>query len=69
MLQSSEVGSVTFYWKLVNESAKIQIPKVTNASLKQRCRDAGVTHVSVMIDGDLTSNWITIDETSKYVVT
>ena len=69
VLQSSEVGSVTFYWKLVNKSADIQIPKVANASLKQRCRDAGVTHVSIMIDGDLNSNWITIDETGKYVVT
>ena len=69
VLQSSKVGSVTFYWKLIDKSAKIQIPEVANASLKQRCRDAGVTHVSVMIDGDLNSNWITIDETSKYVVT
>ena len=68
VLKSSEVGSVTFYWKLINKSAKIQIPKVANALLKQRCRDAGITYVGVMINDDLNSNWITIDETGKFVV-
>ena len=61
VLKSSEVGSVIFYWKLINKGAKIQIPKVTSALLKKRCKNAGVTYVGVMIDGDL--NWITIDET------
>ena len=65
VLQSSEVGSVTFYWKLVNKSAEIRIPKVVNALLIKRCRNAGVTNVGVMIDGDL--NWIAIDETGMYL--
>ena len=61
ILQSSEVGSVIFYWKLINKGAEIQIPKVTSALLKKRCRNAGVTNVGLIIDGDL--KWITIDET------
>ena len=58
VLQSAEVGSVTFYWKLVNNNKAIQIPIVTNTSLIRKCRDAGLTHVGVMIDGNL--NWTEI---------
>ena len=53
VLQSAEVGSVTFYWKLVNYVA-IQIPIVTNTSLIRKCRAAGLTHVGIMIDGNLS---------------
>ena len=60
VLDSTEVGSVTFYWKLVSKNVEIQIPEVVNASLTKECNNAGLTHVGIMIDGNL--NWTTIDE-------
>ena len=60
VLDSSKVGSVTFYWKLVNESVGFKIPDVADALLIKRCKIAGLTHVGIMIDGNL--NWRAIDE-------
>ena len=60
LLDSTEVGSVTFYWKLVNKGVGIQIPEVVNALQIKGCKNAGLTHVGVMVDGIL--NWTTIDE-------
>ena len=67
VLDSTEVGSVTFYWKLVNKDVRIQIPEVVNVSLIKGCRNAGLTHVGVMIDGKL--NWATFDEMGMYITT
>ena len=64
VLDSSEVGSVTFYWRLVNKSVGIQFPEVANASLIKGCKNAGLTHVGIMIDDNL--NWATIDEIGMY---
>ena len=58
VLDSTEVGSVTFYWKLVSKGVGIQIPKAADASLIKGCQNAGLTHVGIMIDGHL--NWTTI---------
>ena len=60
VLDSTEVGSVTFYWKLVNKGATIQIPKAADDLQIEGCKNAGLTHVGVMVDGIL--NWTTIDE-------
>ena len=65
VLDSTEVGSVTFYWKLVNEGVGIQIPKAADASLIKECENAGLIHVGIMIDGNL--NWTTIDEMGMYI--
>ena len=65
VLDSTEVGSVTFYWKLVSKSVEIQIPKAADASLIKGCENAGLTHVGVMIDGNL--NWTNIDEMGMYI--
>ena len=65
ILDSTEVGSVTFYWKLVNRSVSVQISKIVNTPLTKECRNAGLTHVGVMIDGIL--NWARVDETSMYI--
>ena len=60
VLDSSEVGSVTFYWKLINKSFEIEIPEVANASLIKECRNAGLTDVGIINDGNL--NWADIDD-------
>jgi len=60
ILDSSQVGSVIFYWRIVNEDVPIQIPEVVNTSAIERCKNAGLTHIGVMIDGDL--NLKEIDE-------
>ena len=58
VLDSTEVGSVTFYWKLVSKGVGIQIPEVINASQIKGCNNAGLTHVGIMVDGIL--NWTAI---------
>ena len=60
ILDSSEVGSVIFYWRIVNKDVPIQIPEVVNTSAMERCKIADLTHIGVMIDGDL--NLKEIDE-------
>ena len=65
ILNSSEVGSVTFYWRLVSEDVRIQIPKDVDAPLIKECKDVDITHIGIMIDGNLT--WTNIDEISKYI--
>lgn len=49
-LDSAEVGSLTFYWK-VKESTTITIPKFINASLIKKCKDAGITHIGTIANG------------------
>ena len=66
VLDSSEVGSVTFYWKLINEDATIQLSKVFNTSLIEKCQNADLTHIGIMIDGKL--NWAAVDEMGMYTV-
>ena len=66
LLDSTEVESVTFYWKLVNKGVGIQIPKATDASLIEGCENAGLTHVGIMIDGNFTTQ-AAIDEIGMYV--
>ena len=54
ILNSSEVGSVVFYWKLLNNSIRIEIPEVINTSLIKECQDVDLTHVGIMTDGSLS---------------
>ena len=65
VLDSSEVGSVTFYWRLTTKDVGIQIPKVADASLIQECKNVDLTHIGIMINGILT--WANIDEIGKYI--
>ena len=65
VLDSSEVGSVTFYWRLTSKDVGIQIPKVANASLIKECKSVDLTHIGIMINGILT--WANIDEIGKYI--
>jgi len=53
ILDSSEVGSVKFYWKLVDENVSIQIPQTIITSQIQECKKVDLTHVGIMIDGNL----------------
>ena len=64
VLDSTEVGSVTFYWKLVSKGVGIQIPKAADTLLIKGCENAGLSHVGIMIDGNLS--WTTIDEIGMY---
>ena len=52
ILDHSEVGSLTFYWK-VKENITITIPKFTYASLIKHCKDNGITHIGTITDGNL----------------
>ena len=65
ILECTEVGSVTFYWKLVSKGVEIQIPKFAHSSLIKECEKAGLTHVGIMIDGNL--NWTSVDEMGMYI--
>ena len=65
VLDSSGVGSVTFYWKLVHNDVAIQLPKTTDVSLIKECKNACLTHIGVMTDGSLTM--VTVDEIGVYV--
>ena len=65
VLDSTGEGSVIFYWKLISEGIGIQIPKAADASLIKECENTGLTHVGIMIDGNL--NWTTIDEMGMYI--
>ena len=49
---SSEVGSVVFYWRVVRE-VTINIPKYINALIAKECSDACLTHIGIMINGKL----------------
>ena len=57
VLDSTEVGSVTFYWKLVSEGVEIQVSKDDDLLIKE-CYNAGLTEFGVMKDGNLY--WIDI---------
>ena len=60
VLDYSEVGSVTFYWRLVSKGINLQMPKFADASLIEECNNANLTHVGIMTDETL--KWISIDE-------
>ena len=60
VLDYSEVGSVTFYWRLVSKGINLEIPKFTDPSLIKECNNADLTHVGIITDE--TFNWISIDE-------
>ena len=53
VLDSTEVGSVTFYWKLISKGVEIQIPKEDNDLLIKECHNAGLTALGYMEDGNL----------------
>ena len=65
VLDSLEVGSVTFYWRLINESVGIHLTKVIHAPLIVECNEANLTHVGIMINGNL--KWTSIDELGMYI--
>ena len=50
--ESSEVGSVTFYWKII-EDVTINTSKRIDAKLARKCSNASLTHVGLLIDGEL----------------
>ena len=58
-LDSSEVESVIFYWRVIKD-VSINIPNFITASVKKQCIDAHLTHVGVMMDRKL--NLKCIDE-------
>ena len=64
VLNSSEVGSVVFYWKILVSGIRIEIPKVVKASLIKECKDVDLTHVGIMINGNLSL--ANIDEIGVY---
>ena len=59
ILDSSEVGSVIFYWKITNDT-EFEIPKSVSMSVKARCKNAGLTHIGKMVDGN--TEFMNIDE-------
>ena len=64
VLNSSEVGSVMLYWRLINKDV-IEIPKFVDVSIIEECRNVHLTHIGIMINNDL--NLINIDEIGTYV--
>ena len=54
ILNFSEVGSVVFYWKVLDNSVRIELPKVANPFLIKKCKDVDLTHIGVLIDGNLS---------------
>ena len=52
ILDSSEVGSLTFFWK-VRENIKITVPKFIDASLIKKCKDVGITQIGAITNGQL----------------
>ena len=60
ILDSSEVGSVTYYWRVVDKAVRIKIPEAVNPSLLNECKNSNLTHVGVMIDGNI--NLASVDE-------
>ena len=66
VLDSSEVGSVTFYWKFVNKNAAQIFEEDIDDVLIKRCLNVGLTEVGIMEDGDLY--WIDIcDSMGMYI--
>ena len=69
VLDSLEVGSVTFYWRIINESVGIHLTKVNHAPLiekfKEECNEANLTHVGIMTNGNL--KWTSINELGMYI--
>ena len=64
ILDSSEVGSLTFFWK-VKENITITIPKFIDASLTKNCKDAGITQIGTITNGNLKMINITELEIDK----
>ena len=60
VLDSSEVGSVTFYWRLLSNNVGIHIPKSVGFSLIKECKTASLTDIGIIIDGSV-SDWAYID--------
>ena len=48
--ESSEVGSVIFYWRIIKDVA-IKVPNYIDVFLAKECRNACLTHVGIMVDG------------------
>ena len=67
ILKSTGVGSVTFYWRLVSKDVRIQIPEDVDSLLINECKNVDITHIGIMIDGNLT--WTNIDDIGKYINT
>ena len=70
LLDSSEVGSLTFFWK-VRENLKTAIPKFIDASLVKKCKDVGITQIGAITNGHLklmNISELEIDKsTGKYI--
>ena len=67
VLDSSESGSVTFYWRIINESVRINTNKVVYLSLIKECKKANLTHVGFMCDGFLKWTY-NDDELGMYII-
>ena len=52
VLDSTEVGCLTFYWK-VKESITISIPKFKDVSLMKSYKDTGITHIGTITNGEV----------------
>ena len=59
ILESTEVGSVIFYWKITNDLT-FEIPKAVSILVKTECEQTGLTHIGKMINGSI--ELIKIDE-------
>ena len=64
VLNSSEVGSVVLYWRLIDKDI-IEIPKIADVSIIEECKNVHLTHIGIMVDNNL--NLINIDEIGTYV--
>ena len=52
-LESAGVGSMIFYWRVVKKNASVTLPEIVDSSLMTRCKNAGVTHIGTIVDGNL----------------
>ena len=51
-LDSSEIGSVIFYWRIIKD-VTIQIPEFVDPLVAKKCKDACLTHIGIVKDGKI----------------
>ena len=61
ILDSSEVGSVICYWKIISD-IEFEIPKNVSISVKTKCKNAGLTHIGKVTNGSEELVKIELDE-------
>ena len=65
-LEFSGVGSIIFYWR-VEKNTKIVIPKIIHPSILRSCRQAGITHIGTITNGNIQLRIIEFQGNIRYI--